>query len=116
MSAEWQFLITLNEHLRPLRDPLEIQGVALQLLGEHLDANRVSYSYIDGDEFAISRCYARDVAPLPGRGALARFGAAVLEASRRGETVVVNDARTDRRLTERERQVLLTAQTAAFVG
>jgi PAS domain S-box-containing protein len=116
MSAEWQFLITLNEHLRPLRDPLEIQEVALRLLGEHLDANRVSYSYIDGDEFTVIRCYVRDAPPLMGRGALARFGGAVIAASRRGETVVVNDVSSDPRFTDAEREALVAAQSPAFVG
>ena len=58
MSAEWEFLITLNEQHRPLRDPLEIQEVALRLIGEHLHASRVNFAYIDGDDFAISRAYA----------------------------------------------------------
>lgn len=33
---EWRFLITLNERLRPLRDPAEIQEAAVRLLGEQL--------------------------------------------------------------------------------
>ena len=74
MSAEWQFVITLTEHLRPLRDPLEIQATALRLLCEHLQANRVSFAYIDGNDFAVSRSYVRDGPPLVRRGPLARFG------------------------------------------
>ena len=38
MSAEWHFLVTLNERLRPLRDPVEIQSVVVQLIAEHLQA------------------------------------------------------------------------------
>jgi hypothetical protein len=75
-SAAWEFLITLNEHLRPLRDPLKIQEVALRLLAEHLQVNRVSYAYIDGDEFAISRSWVQGIPSLPGRGQLAYFGSA----------------------------------------
>ncbi len=116
MSAEWQFVTTLHEHLRPLRDPLAIQEAALNLLGAHLNANRITYCYIDGDEFAISRCYVRGVEPLPPRGPLARFGAAVVDASRRGETVVLNDAATDPRFTDAERQGLLAAHALAFVA
>src|SRR5688572_26851585 len=55
MSAEWHFLVTLNERLRPLRDPVEIQSVVVQLIGEHLQASRVHYAQIYGDEFVITR-------------------------------------------------------------
>ena len=74
MSAEWQFLVTLNERLRPLRDPVEIQEVAVRLIGEHLQASRVNYAQIEGNEFVIRRSYARGVPPFAGRGPVARFG------------------------------------------
>jgi hypothetical protein len=68
MSREWRFLITLNEHLRPLQDPVAIQEVAVRLIGEHLHASRVSYAHIDGDEFVSSRSYADGVPPVAERG------------------------------------------------
>ena len=68
VSTEWQFLITLNEQLRPLTHPVAIQEVAVRLIGEHLDASRVHYAHIDGDEFVVSRSYADGVPPLAGRG------------------------------------------------
>src|SRR5687767_5155199 len=104
MSAEWQFIVTLNEQLRPLRSALEIQEVAIRLIGRHLEASRVSYSYVDGDEFVISRCYADGVQPFTGRGPLVQIGNAIIDAYRRGETVVVNDAHAERRLTDLERE------------
>jgi PAS domain S-box-containing protein len=115
MAAEWEFLITLNEHLRPLRDPLEIQETALRLLSEHLQANRVTYAYIDGDEFAISRSYVRDAPRLPRRGPLARFGRVVIEACRRGETSVNNDVNTEPALTKAELEVLRAVKTGGLV-
>ena len=30
MSVEWDFLVTLNQQLRPLKDPVEIQEVAVE--------------------------------------------------------------------------------------
>jgi PAS domain S-box-containing protein len=116
MSAEWQFLITLNEQLRPLKDPVEIQDVAVRLLGEHLHASRVHYAHIDGDEFIISRSYAHGVPPFPGRGPVARLGTAIVDACRRGETVAVDDVNTDPRFTDTERAQLLAGETAALVG
>ena len=43
MSTEWRFLLTLNAQLRPLRNPVEIQEVAVRLIGAHFHASRVTY-------------------------------------------------------------------------
>ena len=59
MSSDWQFLVTLNERLRSLRDPNQIQEVSVGLLGEHLQASRLSYAQIEGDDFVITRSYPR---------------------------------------------------------
>ena len=116
MTAEWQFLVSLNERLRLLRDPVEIQEVAVRLIGEHLQASRVNYADIEGDEFVIRRSYARAVPPFADRGPVARFGHAIVEACRRGETVVVSDVHTDPWFTDAERAQLLASEIAAFVG
>jgi len=116
MSAEWQFLITLNEQLRSLKDPVAIQEAAVRSIGEHLHASRVNYAHIDGDEFVVSRSYADEAPPLAGRGPVARFGASLVAACRRGETVAVDDVNTDPRFTDAERAQLLAGGMAAFVG
>ena len=81
MSAEWQFLVTLNEQLRPLKDPLEIQELAVRMLGEHLQASRVNYEQIEGDEYVIRRSYARGVRPFSGRGPLTRLPRTIVRMS-----------------------------------
>jgi PAS domain S-box-containing protein len=111
-----QFLVTLNDELRPLRDPIAMQEVTVRLLGEHLGVNRVSYATIHGDEFTITRCYASGVAPFFGRGPLSAFGAGLVDTYKRGETVAVDDVRTDARITEAERSAFIAADIAAFVG
>ena len=116
MSAEWEFLITLNERLRPLRDPIDIQETAVRLLGQHFLASRVHYAFIDDCEYIIVRSYADGVPPFTGRGSIARFGSAIVEACRRGETVVVDDVESDTRFTDAERQQLREARIAAFIG
>jgi PAS domain S-box-containing protein len=116
MSLEWQFLIALNEQLQPLKDPVEIQELAVRLIGEHLHASRVNYAQIDGDEFVIRRSYTDGVPSLAVRGSITLFGKATVDACRRGETVVVDDVRTDPRFTDAERRQLLAGRTAAFVG
>ena len=115
MSTEWQFLVTLNERLGPLRDPLQIQDVAVRLLGEHLQASRVNYAQIEGHEFVIRRCHARGVQPSAGRSPVARLGQNIADACRRGETVVVSDLHADPRFADAERAPVLAAEIAAFV-
>ena len=53
---------------------------------------------------------------LPDKGRSGRFAAALRDAYRRGETVVVNDVDTDPRFTESERVAMQARQIAAFVG
>ena len=111
-----QFLVTLNDALRPLRDPVEIQETAARLIGEHLQVSRVGYVEVEGDKYVIRSEYTRGVRRL--RSGLSRiFGEALTEAYRRGEMTVVNDVSSDPRFTESERVVLKEEkQIAAFVG
>src|SRR5262245_33588119 len=110
------FLLRLADALRPIGDPLVVQEVAARLLGEHLRANRVGYAEIDGRDYVIRREYARGVRPLLGKGPAGTFGAALRDAYRRGEVVVVNDVATDPRFTEAERAIMQARQIASYVG
>ena len=117
MSDDWDFVVALTERLRPLRDPLEIQSVAVRLIGEHLEASRVNYAQIQGDKYVIRRSYADAAAvPCPDSGPVTQFGKAVADACRRGETVIVSDTRTDLRYTDAERAQLLSIGIASFIG
>ena len=115
MSTEWEFLVTLTERLRPLRDAGVIQETAVALLAEHLHANRVHYAHIDGDDFVISKASVDGVPPFPNRGPANRFGEAIVLACRRGETTVVDDAGTEPRFREAERTQLLADRAVAFI-
>lgn len=115
MSEDWKFLIALSERLRPLTRATEIPEVAVRLVGEYLTASRVNYSTVDTDEFRIIQSFTNDVSQLPVCGPVAYLGQAVVAACRRGETVSVNDVRTDSRLTDAERTQLLSNHTAAFI-
>src|SRR5262245_55745946 len=117
MSGDWHFLVALNEKLRALRDPVEIQNVAVHLIGEHLQATRVHYALIQGDEFVISRSYAdQAAAAFPDHGPVARFGKAVTDACLRNEAVAVEDAGTDPRFTDVERTQFLSTGITAFLA
>jgi GAF domain-containing protein len=99
-----------------LSDSSDVQEAAARLLGEHLRVNRVGYAEIEGGQYIIRREYARGVAPLVAQGPVRAFGVALVDAYRRGDTVVVNDVRTDPRFAESERTALQAGQTAAFIG
>lgn len=109
------FLFRLNDALRPLRDPSEIQNVTVRLLGEYLDVSRVAYSIVEGDEFIITTSYERGVSPFRGRWPIAFFGGALLEAHRRGDPVTCGDVHWDPRLTDAGRTELLSYGIASFL-
>jgi PAS domain S-box-containing protein len=115
-EAHDQFLLRLHDAIRPLSDPAEMQDVTARLLGEHLRVSRVLYAAIDGEEFDVTRCYANGVAPFRGRGSILAFGAALNEAGRRGEEIVVSDIRTDPRFSEAERATHLASGIVALAG
>ena len=109
------FRLHLNDALRPLRDPVEIQNVTVRLLGEHLGVNRVTYSVVEGDEFVVTTSYERDVPPFRGRWSIGSFGSTLIDEYRRGEPVTCSDVRTDPRLTDADRAKLLALGIGAFL-
>ena len=110
------FLLKLSDAVRGLIDPDDVQETAARLLGEHLGVNRVGYAEMEDHSYVIRREYAHGVAPLVGHGPTGSFGAALRDAYRRGETVVVNDVSSDPRFTEAERVTMEARQIAAFIG
>ena len=110
------FLLKLSDALRALSDPADVQETAARLLGEHLGVNRVGYAEMQDHGYVIRREYTCGVAPLVGHGPSGSFGAALSEAYRRGDTVVVNDVSSDPRFTESERVRMDDRQIAAFIG
>src|SRR5690348_16664681 len=116
MSLEWQLFVQLNERMRPMTDPLELQELTVRAVGEHLRANRVCYSSVRDDVFVVTRSYCNGVRPLPSPGSRTVWGKAILETCATGETVTVDDVDTDPRLTEAERAGLRAYDVRAFVG
>src|SRR5262249_5711647 len=111
------FLLRLNDALRPLSDPGDVQEIAARLAGEHLGVRRAGYAEVRGrGEYVTRREYTRGVAPLVGQSAAISIGAQLREAFRRGETVAVSDMRTDPRLQDDERATMRAQQIVAFVG
>lgn len=89
------FLLGLDARLRLLNDPRAIIVATQEALGRHLGANRVGYGEADTDQ----RHFHTDdnwtdgkVDHEAGSHDLAAFGEDVLQAMRRGETLVISDA------------------------
>src|SRR5206468_10886212 len=108
--------LRLNDALRPLSDPGEVQATAARLLAQHLGATRVGYAELEGGEYKILREYTQGVAPLAGQSPGITLSEEMRTALRRGETLVVNDVETDRRLSDSHRATMQSRQIAAFIG
>lgn len=88
-----QFLNTVGESTRLLREPTEIMAVITRLLGEHLGATRCAYADVapDGERFVIPQDYAHGVASSVGAYSLSQFGELATRAMRAGETLVIRN-------------------------
>src|SRR4030095_12320735 len=113
-----EFLLRLNDALRPLSDPGDVQETAARLLGQHLGTTRAGYAELDSDgvEYTIRRGYQSGVAPLAGVRPGVTLSGELREVLRRGQTVVVNDVLTDPRLGDGDRTKMLSRQIAAFIA
>ncbi|HUF75824.1 MAG TPA: PAS domain S-box protein [Longimicrobiales bacterium] len=110
------FLVRLGDTLRSLSDPIEMQRTAARLLTMHLGVGGATFAELEDEELLVRASYARDNTPWMGRFPLRVFGDATVEAGRRGETVVVDRVADSPSFTRGERDRLLGAGIAAFVG
>jgi PAS domain S-box-containing protein len=119
-EAELSFVLELNDALRQLDDPIQMQEMAARLLGERLQADRVFYSDVvaqDGIETCIiERDYHRPgVSSLRGRFAFKDFSHTDHEDYRAGRTVRSANVFADERAPS-QRDAYRAADVAAFIG
>ncbi|MGI4944517.1 MAG: response regulator, partial [Janthinobacterium lividum] len=109
------FRLALEDELRSLSQPREIVAATVGLLGQTLRASRVGYGQVanDGDNIVLESHYHDGVAPLNGSFTLDGFGLGVVEAQRRGETVVFEDVRT---IPDADDALWAAIETRAVVG
>lgn len=108
------FLLKLSDAMRPLTEANEIYAVGCRLLRERLGVSRVHYCDIEDGHYWVRGCALDGAPPFAPQGEIAAFGAELLAAYRRGETVACADTRRDPRFTEAERLTLASAQVVAF--
>jgi PAS domain S-box-containing protein len=95
------FQLELADRLRGLTTPGEITGIAAELLGLHLQANRTGYGEVDADEKSVS--VSKDwtsagLQSIAGKTtSLDGFGPAIVAELRSGTTLRVIDIHVDKR-------------------
>ena len=111
------FLLRLNDLLRPLADPGQIQYEAVCALGTDLGASRVGYAEDqgDGETFVITRNYTDGVPGMEGRYRYDIYGEALLRELRAGRTVVCCDVQSEPTLTDQEKAAHALLQIGATV-
>jgi len=116
-AARDAFRVRLNDALRPLGDPAEIQEAAARTLGRHLGATRVHYAEVSDDaEYGLVRAdYSPGVPSVVGRHRLDDYGPSVMQEFRAGRTLVIRDVARDPRLTPAEKDATAALLIAAYV-
>ncbi|WP_170971373.1 PAS domain-containing protein [Mesorhizobium sp. GR13] len=110
------FLLRLSDALRAVSEPEQIQLVASRLLGERLGANRVAYAEIIDSVAYILNDYTQSSASITGRFPVELYGHKLVEAWRRGETVVVDDVANDPQLDDADLGAYRDAGISAFIA
>lgn len=126
-SEEQQtFLLQLTDAIRSLENASEIQVTTTRLLGEHLGVDRSMYGEVEGDRGAevgtIRGQYVRAAAegevatvPFPEHFSFKQFGAHIMAARYRGETLVVRDVEADPAFDAAERAAWVAAGVRAAI-
>ena len=112
-----RFLLRLGDTMHAATDRGEILGQVSSELGQYLGASRCHFLEVDAanDKVTVHRGYRVGVPQLPERLALSAFGTDTA-ASARGETIVLEDARSDRRTAARFEAAYAVAATRAVVS
>jgi PAS domain S-box-containing protein len=101
------FRVELADALGSLTDPVEIQRVAMRVVGEWLSVDRVLYCEIDGDAVTIADNYVRGNAQkIVGQFSTSSFGTA-REIQLAGHNFNTPDIARDERLPQAERDAML---------
>ncbi|MBE7174733.1 MAG: PAS domain S-box protein, partial [Williamsia sp.] len=88
-----EFLVKLNDALRPLADPVALQTTAMKLLADELAVMRATYFDVaaDQDTFYLTARYERDAIPIPTQLRFSDFSPTLLNEYRTGRTLLVSD-------------------------
>ncbi len=113
-----RFLLELNERLRPLTDPEDIQITAMKVLGSHLEVNRAFYSEPNQDEETLrtNPGYREGVEKAPDEVRISDYNPELMNRFLNGETLVVNDAQEEKVLNEDQNKLTSAMEVRAGIA
>ena len=105
------FLLQLNDAMRDLDDPAEVVRTSQEMLGKHLQVNRVGYGEVDESErwFTTIDNWTDDAPSRHGVHDLAAFGPEVHGDLKAGIPLAIEDVATDPRTSSPEVQAAFEA-------
>lgn len=92
-----QFLLQLTDAIRPLTNPVELQELAMKLLGEYLQVMRATYFEVqpDQDTFSLTARYEKDALPMPNTMRMSDFSPDLAAGYRSGRTLLVRETENE---------------------
>jgi PAS domain S-box-containing protein len=110
------FLLSLEDAIRPLVDASDITHTAARFLGQHMGVNRCAYADVEDDQdtFNLTGNFNAGVASIVGRYTFAQFGSECLRLMRANLPYVVEDSELDPRTHEVLDSYRLTAIRAVI--
>lgn len=101
-ESRQRFLLDLSDRIRTLESPEDILWAVVTSVGDFFEVGRTTYGEIDAEEefVSVDRDYVRGVVSIPGKHRLDDFGPPVIQQLRQGQTVVIEDVRSDPRSRE----------------
>ncbi len=103
------FLLKLNDTIRHLTNPEEIQYEAARLVAEQLQADRVHFAEVNDDKLIIRKDYVRGDAPSIA-GVIEKKEIVVAVKLEQDEPVIIYDVEAFPLLTDEEKEVLAAAK------
>jgi PAS domain S-box-containing protein len=99
IEAIQRFLVDFSDRIRPLGNPSDVLRVAVSAVGEFLDVSRCFCAEVmlESSEVIAFQNYTKETDSLDGVYSLAELRLPLVQDLLRGDTVAVNDTRTDAR-------------------
>ncbi|AWI27060.1 GAF domain-containing sensor histidine kinase [Flavobacterium pallidum] len=90
------YFVKLNDATRYIQNPVALQQIAMQVLGEYLGVNRAFYGELqDDDTLVIGPGYADGLPPIEGQLSIDDFGSELMGIFNTGKNVVIHDLYSD---------------------
>jgi PAS domain S-box-containing protein len=116
-EARQTFLLALGDRLHRLSDPRQAMSLAAEMLGQHLQADRVGYSEVaPGEMLSVNNVWSRaGMASVTGQRRLQDLGAALAEDLRAGRMTRYDDALAEGRTPGDELEAIYKADRGRAV-